>query len=109
MKSDVLFDKLMRAREKLWNEQERRKYFPNINIVINNYFWFNFKNKVCNYASQDIPKPYLKCSLPPDMLGELLSRKAHWNNLELGCHIMFDRNPNEYMHDVHLLLSYFHT
>lgn len=103
-----MIDKLCAARRRLWVAQERFSYFPDINIIINDVFSFNFNTpEAVMYYSQT--PPYLKCHLKPSMLEDILDRKAHWNNAELGCHIMFDRKPDTYMHDVHMLMSFFHV
>ena len=44
-----------------------------------------------------------------DVLRRILSRELHWNNAELACSIMFDRRPNVYAPDVHMLMSFLHT
>ena len=33
---------------------------------------------------------------------------AHWNNAEIGCHILFNRNPDVYDRGVHFCMNYFH-
>jgi hypothetical protein len=50
----------------------------------------------------------LFCYMPDELLSDILNRKAHWNNAEIGCLITFDRRPNVYMPDVHTLMSFFH-
>lgn len=50
----------------------------------------------------------LRCYLPEELLERILNREEHWNNAEIGCKIEFDRRPNVYLPDVHMLLSFFH-
>lgn len=50
---------------------------------------------------------YLRCSLPIQLLRDILDRKAHWNSAEVGCLIRFHRT-GFYMPDVHTLMSFFH-
>ena len=49
----------------------------------------------------------LNCYLPSALMQRVLNREDNWNNLELGCHIMFDRK-GPYLPDVHTLLCFFH-
>lgn len=51
---------------------------------------------------------YINFFIDPKCLWGILTRKLHWNDMELGCHIEMDRQPNEYNPDVHLLMSFFH-
>ncbi len=98
---------LREARVNLWRAQERFKCFPDINVSINDGFSFNF----CSEETSDEPvfaEPYLRCYLDDALLTRLLNRDAHWNNAEIGCHILFDRRPNNYLPDVHTLMSFFH-
>jgi UDP-MurNAc hydroxylase len=50
----------------------------------------------------------LVCRLDPRLLRRILDRRAHWNNAEIGCHINFDRRPNEYDPDLHTILQFVH-
>lgn len=103
--------KIHAARERLWKAQERFNYFPDILITINDTYMFNFNAKkifILNGYTQDLRPPYLKCYLKEHHLEGLLNKVYHWNNLEIGCHIEFDRKPNVYLPDVHTLLSFFH-
>lgn len=50
----------------------------------------------------------ITCILDPRLMARILKREAHWNNAEIGCHIEFDRRPNVYNYDFHMLMSYFH-
>ena len=50
----------------------------------------------------------LTCELDSRLLRQILDRKAHWNNAEIGCHINFFRKPNEYDPDLHTALQFFH-
>jgi hypothetical protein len=125
------------ARSNLWNAQRRFKSAPHLYISIDDQFAFSFAEPLsCCYTLDDknriqIDRPpldYAKvkegsaddwatlghvenvlfCYMEPDLLRDILYRKVHWNNAEIGCLIRFDRRPNVYMPDVHTLLSYFH-
>jgi UDP-MurNAc hydroxylase len=52
--------------------------------------------------------PRLACSLDSRLLRRILDRVSHWNNAEIGCHIEFNRVPNEYQPDLHTALQFLH-
>lgn len=53
--------------------------------------------------------PYILCHLDPVLFEDVLTRKAHWNNAEIGCHIDFYREPDIYRPDFHTFMSFFHA
>lgn len=60
---------------------------------------------------QIIPKekiiiPYVCISLHPGLLQMILERKAHWNNAEIGSHLLFDRLPDTFERGIYYFLSY---
>lgn len=69
---------------------------------------FSLDVKFICFGKPPIAKPYLQCFLDRRLLWRLLTRKANWNNAEIGAHISFDREPDIYEQDVHLLLNFFH-
>jgi len=52
--------------------------------------------------------PRLACSLDLRLLRRILDRVSHWNNSEIGCHVEFNRVPNEYQPDLHTALQFLH-
>lgn len=50
----------------------------------------------------------LICKLDERLLRNILDRKSHWNNAEIGAHISFNRTPNKYDPDLHTGLQFFH-
>ena len=52
--------------------------------------------------------PRLDCALDPRLLRRILDRSSHWNNAEIGCHIEFNRVPNNYQPDLHTALQFLH-
>jgi len=50
----------------------------------------------------------LLCSLDLRLLRRILDRSSHWNNAEIGAHISFSRNPNNYEPDLHTALQFLH-
>lgn len=106
---ETLDHQLVKARARLWKAQQRFNCFPNINIIINDSFGFNFSSQDIFPVFEYRQEPYLKCAIPDQLLSDILTRKAHWNNAEIGCLIRFNRVPNVYLPDVHTLMSFFHT
>ena len=53
---------------------------------------------------------YLYLSLDMRLFYEILqnSKKAHWNNAEIGCHISWKRVPNIYDRSLMYCLNFFH-
>ena len=62
-----------------------------------------FVNKVSKTNS------WVKIGLSPQALSSTLLRKTHWNNLEIGSHLTFTRNKNEYNRAIHYFLNFFHA
>lgn len=60
--------------------------------------------------SHDMPTAShtLECSMDERLLEAILTRRAQWNNAEVGCHINFIRTPNQYEPDLHTGLQFFH-
>jgi UDP-MurNAc hydroxylase len=52
--------------------------------------------------------PRIACSLDSRLLRRILDRTSHWNNAEIGCHVEFNRVPNEYHPDLHTALQFLH-
>ncbi len=50
----------------------------------------------------------LECKLDERLLRNILDRKSHWNNAEIGAHISLIRSPNKYEPDLHTGLQFFH-
>ncbi len=95
---------MVKARERLWKAQERLRCFPALNVEING-FAFNLKRRELGLVDGD---NFLGCFLSDEDLDRVLTRKLHWNNAELGFRVLFDRKPNVYSPETHLLLSFFH-
>ncbi len=50
----------------------------------------------------------LVCQMDLRLLRRILDRASHWNNAEIGAHIDFVRDPNEYEPDLHTALQFLH-
>lgn len=53
-------------------------------------------------------KPYIEIELSPGLLYEIMHRRCHWNNAEVGSHLKFYRDPDEYERSVFFFLCFFH-
>lgn len=99
----MIFD-LMEARGNVGRQQERLGCFPRCVVSVNGFVFHLAEDDAC--IVEDIENR-LDCTLDHLLLQRILNREEHWNNAELGCHIMFDRK-GPYMPDVHTLMSFFH-
>lgn len=54
----------------------------------------------------EMQEPFLKISVDYPLMVRILNRKAHWNNAEIGSHLRYYRQPNEFQRTIHFLLSY---
>jgi len=59
-------------------------------------------------VSEPTTTPRLACTLDLRLLRRILDRVSHWNNAEIGCHVEFNRAPNEYQPDLHTALQFLH-
>lgn len=60
-------------------------------------------------SSHDDTGDTLECSLDERLLRNILDKKSHWNNAEIGAHISMNRSPNRYEPDLHTALQFFHV
>ncbi len=60
------------------------------------------------YLQTEEEEDKLECKLDERLLRNILDRKSHWNNAEIGAHISFNRSPNKYEPDLHTGLQFFH-
>ena len=54
---------------------------------------------------------YVSYKVDPKLLYRILRgpRYAHWNNAEVGSHIMFAKRPEIYERGLYFSMNYFHT
>lgn len=100
---ETLFHLVDKATERLREKQKSLNCYPDCLVVVNGIY-LNL-----NLNRNGTPSNILRATLPPELLYQILIGYAHWNNAEIGCHIEFERTPNVYLPDVHLLMSYFHA
>ncbi len=59
-------------------------------------------------GDEEIRSPYLKIHMDSRLLRMILLRKAHINNAEIGSHLRYERDPDEYDRGLFVCLYYFH-
>ncbi len=112
--SDIDFDELfVSARQALWRKQKQMNWFLNYRVV---FIIDERPEYAFNFSAEDVEldlseeycrsRPVLECYLSRQLLYQILSRRAHWNNAEGGMHIEFYRDPNTYIPEVFTLLSF---
>lgn len=112
--SDFLTAALPRARDNFGMWQQLFGYSNDINVYLalgdGRLFRFNPAISETEFvdAAATLMQPYLKCTMDPRLLRRILTRDAHWNNAEGGCHIDFHRVPDVYDPDLHTMLSFLH-
>lgn len=105
------FEDLCQARDNMWKQQKKLDCYPIYDVII---YRNEDRNSLCTFAMNDqsvapyrpARAPYLCCFLDEKILGSILAREKHWNDMELGGWIEFDRKGS-YNPDVHMLLSFF--
>lgn len=113
-----LLEMLNKARANMFRKQEQFNYFENYDIYIKTQaprlFHMNLHHsRVSEF--REIPssdEKFLMCDLNRVLLEDILEKRSHWNNAEIGCHIDFYRyptSPKEYRPDLHTMLSFFHV
>ena len=67
--------------------------------------------KIIKTNELDNFQKYLYLSLDMRLFSKILhgSKKAHWNNAEIGCHILWKRVPNIYNRSLMYCLNYLHN
>ena len=114
---DQLPPLLQKARARVWARQERYGWFRDYTMVIDvqsatpRSFQFNFATPaLTEVAPAAAPaRPFLRVRIDERLLALLLARKVHFNNIALGLHLGFFRDPDEYVPDADMLMSYFHA
>lgn len=104
---------LVEARRNLWAAQKRYDYVPKHHVYIEletGFFHIDLSKSDPEFLGTNAPfhRPYLRCRMDSRLLRRILSRQAHWNNAEIGCHIDFYREPDIYEPDLHVMLSFLH-
>jgi UDP-MurNAc hydroxylase len=115
-KNDELLNLFERSLERLklkadeisFSEKNLNLYFD---LSDNKFFKVkmdNFDNKIIDHI--DYSTNYMRFKLDPRLLKRALMgpKYANWNNIEIGAHLDFERNPDVQKMNVHILLNSMH-
>ena len=97
--------------DKLLITNFKKNYNVCIYIGENYYYTINTKNKSCKIIKDvAIKKPFLRMKLNLNLLENILKgpKLSHWNNAEIGSHIMYFRNPDVYDRNLFYCLNFLH-
>jgi hypothetical protein len=103
----ISVDELKAARANMYVAQERLNCFPDCGVQINALGGFNMARTAVRDGVLIETGNHLICDLSDGLLSDILHRRVHWNNAEIGCLIRFNRT-GPYIPDVHTLMSFFH-
>jgi UDP-MurNAc hydroxylase len=99
------------ARKNLWRVQQQFGFAMDYNVYVRagaEFFRFSLADDSGEFVqpARGFERPYLSAEMDPRLLLNVVRRDAHWNNVEIGCHIDFFRDPDVYHPDVHVMLSF---
>jgi hypothetical protein len=95
------------ARHRLWSEQERQAWFPNLACVLDvadddRHFVMRLdRPDVTETTSEAVAPPYLRICGSRTLLIMLLIGDISWNIADAALFLDFDRVPNDYDPRVH--------
>jgi UDP-MurNAc hydroxylase len=88
---------------------ERFDVFPDWHVSFRSALDDSDLGRVSLARSGDATREMI-CTLDDRLLLNILERRAHWDNAQVGSHIRFSRSCHpEYSQEVHTLLSFLHT
>jgi UDP-MurNAc hydroxylase len=109
-KTELIVD-IQKATEGMKARMERFGIISTFSVILNvfseKYQIYPIFKHMINNEEEKIEKK-LECNLDERLLRNILDRKAHWNNAEIGAHISLNRSPNTYEPDLHTGLQFFH-
>jgi UDP-MurNAc hydroxylase len=91
--------------------QERMKRFgitSEFKVILSVYKNYYQIYPLYEHLDKLVEHNILRCQLDERLLRNIIDRKSHWNNAEIGAHISFFRKPNKYEPDLHTGLQFFH-
>jgi len=105
----------LKATKRLQNKQKEINFFEKINLIFdvnhNFYIHINLQDPkpllTNNYIKLD---NYMRFKLDTRLLKLVLMgpKYANWNNIEIGALLGFERKPDIYRMDVHILINSLH-
>ena len=101
------------ARSRQWDAQKRLNYFPEFSFYFDTIdtdqrFHISTLTEDVNISSTDtdLVKPYLRISVPRNLLIMLLIGHISWNIADAAFFLEYDRVPNTYDPEIYALLNY---
>jgi len=114
LNKDNLLDLLEKAQNRKLGLQNNFNFYSewSVYLDINSDYYIkvpytNDKVTLVDKISKD--KPWVKITLEEKLLAAVMNKRTHWNNMEIGSHLLFERSKNEYVRGVHHFLSFFHA
>ncbi|MEC7838911.1 MAG: MBL fold metallo-hydrolase [Chlamydiota bacterium] len=109
-----LFERIQQAHDKMKHYQNEYGYHSNWSVYIdaglNHMYHIPFDGKEVTRVHEGEEKtPFVRIRLDYSLLVMILDKKAHWNNAEIGSHLTFYRNPEQYEVGVFRFLSFLHN
>jgi len=114
LKQDELEVLLEKAQNRKLGLQNNFNFYSewSIYLDINKDFYIKVpytKDRVTFVEKINDNKPWVKINLEEKLLSAVMNKRAHWNNMEIGSHLLFERSRNEYVRGIHHFLSFFHA
>lgn len=109
-----LVDRLRAAHDKMRHYQDEYGYHSDWSVYLDAGFDFLYRVPFNGEPLDKVDKgtesaPYVRITLDYRLLVMILDKKAHWNNAEIGSHLTFYRDPEEYEVGVFRFLSFLHN
>ena len=102
------------SRNNLWKVQSRLDWFLDYNFILridNRYaYYFNFNSpQIQEIDLLDVSSlgEYVLADVSTQLIYSIMKGYVHWNNAEGGLHIDFFREPNIFVPEVYILMSFF--
>ena len=101
------------ARARLWGQQKRDDYFPNVSYYISvsdrkRLFRIDLSKEGIEALPFDTPKqePFLGLSVTASLLALMLIGHISWNIADAALFIDYERRPNQYDPKIHAFVNY---
>jgi UDP-MurNAc hydroxylase len=97
----------------MYAQQEKDGLFPATTLLLDVTGTGSFATPLFECSGWSVPsdpldEPWIRVTIDYPVLIALLTTHVSWNNLEIGCHLRFHRQPDVYDPSVHTLLSFLH-
>lgn len=113
---EVICDLFRKAIPRLKRKQLEVGVFEDIHLIFDlpsgSFGVIDLKQlEFCKVEKIEEIKNYQRFKLDPRLLKRALTgpHLANWNNIEIGAHLDFDRQPDVFRHDIHILVNALHV